>query len=145
MSGAAQPYLASFIGLTLAGAEALLDHAKAEAVRRDLRLCMAVVDASGHLLAFSRMDGAGLVSIEVALGKARTAAFLQAPSRMFEEKVDGGAPSILSVSQLVPLRGGVPVASGGRIVGALGISGASGEVDEAVALACVEAFGQHWA
>jgi len=128
--------------LSLAGADALCAHAEAEAERAGVRLCIAVVDAAGHLLTFCRMDGAGLVSIEVAMGKARTAALLKAPSRLFEEKIDSGAPSILSAPGLVPLRGGVPVMRGKQQVGAIGVSGAAGEVDEAVALAAVVAFGR---
>jgi glc operon protein GlcG len=126
--------------LSLAGADVLAALAQDEARRRGVALCIALVDAAGHLLAFRRMDGAGLVSIEVAIGKARTAALLRAPSRLFEEKIDGGAPSVLSAPGLVPLRGGVPVRLGAGQVGAIGISGAAGEVDEAVAMAAVAAF-----
>lgn len=123
--------------LTLAGAVRLADAAEAEARARGVALCFAVADRAGHLLLFRRMDGAGLVSIEVAIGKARTAALLGKPARHFEEMIDGGHPSILSVPGLVPLRGGLPVRAGEVLLGALGVSGAAGETDEAVALAAV--------
>lgn len=128
--------------LSLSGADALGAHAETQARRRGVKMCIAVVDAAGHLLSFRRMDGAGLVSIDVAIGKARTAALLKAPSRMFEEKIDGGAPSILSAPGLVPLRGGVPVMHAGAQLGAIGVSGAAGDIDEVVALSAVADFAQ---
>ncbi|CAM3793631.1 heme-binding protein [Paracoccus yeei] len=126
--------------LTLAGAEALMARAIDEATKRSARICVAVVDASGRLLAFSRMDGAGLVSIDVSMGKARTAAFLGKPASAFEKMIDGGKPSMLSVPGAVPLAGGQPVEVDGAMVGAIGISGSTGEGDEAIAHAVVQAF-----
>lgn len=126
--------------LNLAGAERLLALGLAEARARELALCLAVTDAHGQLLGFARMDGAGLVSIEVAIGKARTAAWLQAPAALFEEKIDNGAPSILSCRELTPLRGGEPVRLGAAIIGGFGVSGAAGAIDGAVAEAVVAAF-----
>lgn len=128
--------------LTLAGAEALMARAIHEATQRSARICVAVVDASGQLLAFRRMDGAGLISIDVALGKARTAAFLGKPASAFEKMIDNGKPSMLSVPGAVPLAGGQPVEVDGAMVGAIGISGSTGEGDEAIAVAVVQAFGK---
>ena len=133
-------YLIHAPTLSLRGADAIITQAEALAVQRGLQLCIAVVDSAGHLLCFRRMDGAGLVSIDVAIGKARTAAFLKAPSRLFEDKIDGGAPSILSVPGLVPLRGGMPIVHDGRPIGAIGVSGAAGEVDEEIATLAVTNF-----
>lgn len=126
--------------LTLAGAVQLADAAEAEASARGLAVCIAVMDQAAHLLLFRRMDGAALVSVDVAMGKARTAALMKTTARFFEEMIDGGHPSLLSVGTLMPLRGGEPVAAGGAVIGAVGVSGAAGEVDEAIAQAAVAAF-----
>lgn len=128
--------------LTLAGAERLAILAQAEAAHRGARICVAVVDGAGHLLVFRRMDGAALVSIDVAIGKARTAAFLGMPAAAFEAMIDSGRPSMLSVPGAVPLAGGQPVRVAGAVVGALGISGCSGDGDETIATACLAAFAE---
>lgn len=126
--------------LTLSGAEQLADLAITEGTKAGAAICVAVVDAAGHLLGFRRMDGAGLVSIDVAIGKARTAAFLGKPASAFEQMIDNGRPSMLSVPGAVPLAGGQPVEFKGAIVGAVGISGSTGDGDEAIAVAVVQAF-----
>ncbi|MFD1861040.1 heme-binding protein [Aeromicrobium camelliae] len=127
--------------LDLAGAELLLDAASDEAIRNDVTQCFAVTDPSGHLIAFRRMDGAGLVSIDTAIGKARTAAHLGKASREFEELIDDGKPAMLSTPGLVPLRGGLPVIVAGEVVGALGVSGATGDIDERIAAAAITRAG----
>ncbi|MCX4909026.1 heme-binding protein [Streptomyces sp. NBC_00878] len=127
------PSVRSDHALTLTGAESLLEEGLRIARSRGLELCLAIVDPAGFLLAFRRMDGAPLVSIEVAISKARTAAYLKNPSRAFEEMIDAGKPSMLSTPGIVPLRGGVPVGLGDALVGAVGVSGATGEVDDEVA------------
>lgn len=120
--------------LTLRGAQTLLDYGENAARERGVRLCLAVVDRSGALLAFRRMDGAAPVAIDVAIGKARSAAMLRGDSRAFEELVDGQHPSMLATPGVLPLRGGVPVRVGAAVLGAVGASGATGPVDEAVAV-----------
>jgi len=126
--------------LSLGGAERLIALGLEAAQAQGLRLCLAVTDAHGQLRAFARMDGAGLVSIEVAIGKARTAAYLKMPAAVFEEKIAAGEAAILACRELTPLRGGVPVRLAGETVGAFGVSGAAGETDEAVAAAVVARF-----
>ena len=95
--------------LTLSGADQLADLAVAEAMKQGVCICVALVDVAGHLIAFRRMDDAALVSIDVAIGKARTAAFLKKPASVFEQMIDAGKPSMLSVPGAVPLAGGRPV------------------------------------
>ena len=124
--------------LTLAGAQRLLDLALQAANDADARICAAVVDASGQLLAFRRMDGAGRISIQVAQGKARTAALFGKPLEGFEAMIDGGHASMLGVPDAVMLAGGLPV--GHPVVGALGISGSTGPGDLAIARRAVGAF-----
>lgn len=119
--------------LNLEAAEALLDTAVAEAHARQLALSFAVVDPAGHLIAFRRMDGASLVTVEAAQGKARTAALLRAPSSRFSQIIDQGRTSMLSMPGLLPVAGGVPVFLGSEMVAAIGVSGTKSEVDEEIA------------
>ena len=137
--------LAAVESLTLAGAVRLADAAEAEAKARGVAVCIAVVDQAAHMMLFRRMDHAALVSVDVALGKARTAALMKKTARFFEEMIDSGHPSLLSVGTLMPLRGGEPVPGGAGIVGAIGISGAAGDVDEAIAQAAVAAMAREFA
>ncbi|WP_138471134.1 heme-binding protein [Poseidonocella sp. HB161398] len=124
--------------LTLAGAERLADLALRAAAEAGAQICVAVTDPSGHLLAFRRMDGAGIVSIDVAIGKARTAAMFRKPVDAFEEMINSGHPSMLAVPGAVMLAGGLPV--GTPVVGAIGISGSTGPGDLAIARAALAAF-----
>ncbi|WP_260923323.1 GlcG/HbpS family heme-binding protein [Novosphingobium sp. 9] len=126
--------------LPLAAADRLADLAIAEASARGHRICIAVVDIAGQLLAFRRMDGAVPVAIEVAIGKARTSALFRKPLHLFEGMIDAGKASMLSVPGAVPLSGGVPVTIDGDVLGAIGVSGAAGEEDEAMAQAVLAAF-----
>lgn len=126
--------------LNRAGANKLLESGLTEAAKQGLNVCIAVVDQAGQLIAFQRMDGASLVAIDVAIGKARTAALLKKPAKAFEEMIDGGSPSLLSVSNLMPLRGGVPVLYEDAFIGAVGVSGGTGETDDAIAVTIAENF-----
>src|SRR3546814_7069651 len=81
--------------LTSRGAEVALKAAIDEAERMNIRLCVAVVDRAGHLLAFRRMDGAPPPSIDVATAKAQTAALFGVPSKTFQTMVNEGQAAIL--------------------------------------------------
>ncbi|WP_172331736.1 heme-binding protein [Mangrovicoccus sp. HB161399] len=124
--------------LTLGGAERLADLALGAAAEAEAQICVAVSDPAGHLLAFRRMDGAGIVSIDVAVGKARTAAMFRKPVDAFEEMINSGHPSMLAVPGAVMLAGGLPI--GTPVVGAIGISGSTGQGDLAIAHATLAAF-----
>lgn len=126
--------------LTLAAAKEVMESAEEIAAEKELQIVVAVVDNGGNLLAFHRMDGAGLVSIDVAIGKAKTAVKLQAPSKVFEEMINNGQTAMLTVPDLVPLRGGIPIYYQNKLVGAVGISGSTGENDEAVAIEAAKLF-----
>jgi glc operon protein GlcG len=125
--------------LSLKGAKSYIHAAQKIATKKDLSLSIAVVDSSGNLLAFSRMDNASLVTIDVAIQKAKTAALLKAPSKLFEDKINSGEISMLSVPNITPLQGGIPIFYKGELCGAVGISGASGDIDNSVALETIEA------
>lgn len=126
--------------LNLAGAKRALEAAEAEARTRELRLCIAVADAAGNLLAFQRMDGALLISVSASIEKARTAALLGCATRQLQDVVDGGTPSLLSLRAMTPLEGGVPIVIDGAVVGAVAASGAAPADDAHVAQCGVDAI-----
>jgi len=121
--------------LTLEGAKRVAAAAEADARRRGLPVVVAVVDDSGELLLVERLDGTQVGSIRVGIGKARTAAHFRRPTRFFEEQVRDGRIVTLALDDFTPLQGGVPIVSAGQFVGAIGVSGDSQQVDEAIAMA----------
>ncbi|MCP1659949.1 GlcG/HbpS family heme-binding protein [Neisseria perflava] len=126
--------------VTLAAAQKLIAFSVDYAEQRQLNLAIAVVDSSGQPVAFARMDGAALVTSEVALGKAKAAAYLKAPSKLFEDFVNSGATSMLSTPNVLPLQGGEPLLWDGLVVGAVGVSGADGDTDNQTAQAIAGVF-----
>ena len=121
--------------LTLDAARRAASAAEAEARRNSWAVSIAVVDDSGHLLLFQRMDGAKLVATDIAIRKARTAAYFQGPTKDLEAEVAGGRTALLPIEGFMPLEGGVPIVVSGEMVGAIGVSGVSGAQDAQCALA----------
>jgi len=121
--------------LTLEGADALAAAAEAEASARGARVVIVVADGHGRPLVLRRLDGTQVASVAVGIDKARTAAIFRRPSRELEEQVAGGRIGALGLHGAAPLTGGVPVIVDGQAVGAVGVSGETPDVDEAVAIA----------
>jgi glc operon protein GlcG len=121
--------------LSLAAARAIIGAAEREATARGVGVVTVVVDSTGNVIQLSRMDAAQVASVEVGIGKARTAAIFRRPSRVFEEQVRNGRVAALALAGATPLQGGVPVVIGGAVVGAVGVSGDSPQVDEDIAIA----------
>lgn len=119
--------------VSLAAARRIAAAAHAEAARNGWSISVAIVDAGGEPVVLERQDAAIGISPPVALAKARTAALLQAPSKQFEDFVNDGRPSFLSTPGATALEGGVPILAGGRVIGAVGVSGAHGPNDSQVA------------
>lgn len=134
-------------GLTLADANAIIAGALARAAELKLKpLGVAVLDAGGHLVAYQRQDGASFLRLEVASGKAYGALGMGVGSRSLqatavERPHFANAVAVASGGRMVPVAGGVLARAGGRIVGAVGISGDTSDNDEACALAGIEAAG----
>ena len=126
--------------LTLAAARQIVAAAEAEASRRGLGVVIVVVDDAGNVIQLTRMDAAQVASVNVGIGKARTAAIYRRPSRIFEEQIRDGRVAALALADATPLQGGVPVVINGRVVGAVGVSGDSPQVDEEIAIAGVRAI-----
>ena len=101
---------------------------------------IAIVDHGGFLIYFERMDNTQLGSVEIAIEKARTAALFRRPSKAFEDALAGGRMAILALRGALPLEGGVPIIAGGKLVGAVGASGGTGQQDGQVAKAGADAI-----
>ncbi len=129
--------------LTLVEAGHVLDAALHEADRIGKPMNVAVVDDGGHLLTFARQDGAILASIDIAIGKARTAALLRMTTAELAEAAQPGAPLYgiqVTNGGLVIFGGGIPLTVAGEVVGAVGVSAGTIEEDISVARAGTDAF-----
>jgi glc operon protein GlcG len=120
--------------LTLAGARKVMAAAEAQARQAQAASSIAVVDAAGDLIAFERMDGARPAGVVLAIGKARSAARYRQPTQALEDAINHGRQAAITAGT-TEMQGGVPIASGGTIVGAVGASGASKDNDVKIAQA----------
>jgi len=121
--------------------KAIAAAAEAEALRNQWAVSIAVVDDGGHLLALQRLDGAAPISAYICQEKARTAALGRRESRIYEEMINAGRQSFLSVPKLRGmLEGGVPIIVDGQCVGAVGVSGVKSTEDAQIARAGIAAL-----
>jgi uncharacterized protein GlcG (DUF336 family) len=139
------PELLTRTDVTLAAALQVLEGARAEAERRGVAMGLAVVDLGGALVAGQRMDGAQLPALDLAIGKAYTAAAFDAPTEAWAQSTaPGGSDWGMSTAlggRLVVFAGGLPLRAGGRLAGGVGVSGGPGAVDRACAVAGLQAAG----
>lgn len=131
--------------LTLEGAQVVLAAAQARAVEIKVPMDIAVVDDGAHLLAFARMDGAKLSSVEIAIRKAQGAAIRRlptAPARTGDEVnvVLSLGLALATEGRQIPVRGGIPLLVDGICVGAIGVSNGSEDQDVDVAQAGARAL-----
>jgi glc operon protein GlcG len=92
-----------------------------------------VVDDGGHVLLLERLDDTQVASVEVGIGKARTAAIFRRPSKEFEDQIRNGRVAALALPGATPLQGGIPIVVDGKVVGAVGVSGNTPQEDEDIA------------
>jgi len=119
--------------ISLDRAEAVIHAAVAEARRRNWKMNVAVADSGGNLVAFERMDGAMLASIQIAIHKARAAATFRRSTKVFEVGVNQMHLNyLLAFDGVIASRGGVPLIQEGKLIGAIGCSGGSDSQDELV-------------
>jgi glc operon protein GlcG len=122
--------------LTLDGAKRVASAAAAEARGHNEGGAIAIVDEGGNLLYLERIDGTFPAGAMISIGKARTAALFKKPTSAFEDIIKNGRTAMVALPDFTPLQGGVPLQIDGRVVGAIGVSGASSQQrDEAVAKA----------
>jgi glc operon protein GlcG len=130
LSGRAQTI--NVMVLDQAGAQTVLRAARQSAQQRNAPSAIAVVDPAGDLLAFERMDGVRPASVDLAIGKARTAARLRRPTAEIEDSINQGRTAFVT-ADIAALRGGVPIRVSGEVVGAVGVAGFSKETDTEIA------------
>jgi len=117
--------------ISLEHAEAAIAATVAEAKKHDWKLNVAVVDSGGNLVAFQRMDGAQLASIQISEHKARAAVTFRRETKVFENAVQqSNFHYVMTLDGVIASRGGIPLVQGGRLIGAIGCSGGTGSQDE---------------
>ena len=128
--------------LELADVKAIAAAAEAEALRNNWAVTIAIVDDGGHLLWLQRLDGAAPVSAHIAPAKAHTAALGRRESKVYEDIINAGRTSFLSVPGIQGLlEGGVPILKEGQCLGAVGVSGVKSGEDAQIARAGIAAIG----
>lgn len=128
------------LAITLDDARRITAAAEAEAVKNGWNVCIAIVDDGAHLLHFVRMEGAQLASVDIALGKARSALLGKRPTKAYEDLIAGGRTAALSMPGITHLEGGVPIVVEGQFVGAVGVSGVKSSQDAQIADAGIAAL-----
>jgi len=119
--------------VSLDRAQAAIAAAVAESAKRGWKMNVAVVDSGGALVAFARMDGSQLASIQIAEHKARAAATFRRETKIFENAIQLNQLNyIMTLDGVIASRGGIPLVENGRLIGAIGCSGATGSQDEVV-------------
>lgn len=132
------------MNITLAQAQTMIAAAEKKSQEMGVKMNIAIVDAGANLVAFGRMDGAWLGSLDISIKKAKTARFFDMPTGAIGGLSQPGGPLFNiehSNGGLISFPGGLPVKdAAGNVVGAIGVSGSSVEDDHAVAAAGVTAF-----
>jgi uncharacterized protein GlcG (DUF336 family) len=126
-----------------AAADKLIEAATAKASAMGLSMVIAIVDQGGALKAFRRMDGAPLLSVEIAENKAYTAAAYKIPTHVWHDFIKNDPPllhGIVHTPRLVTFGGGYPIQVGGAVVGGIGVSGGHYSQDQEVAEAALAAL-----
>jgi glc operon protein GlcG len=124
--------------ITLERAQALIERAIAAADKRGFHMAVAIVEPSGELVAFARMDDTQYGSIYVAQRKAETAARYRNTTAAMEARTLAGRTVTLANADTLPIAGGIPIVVDGKIVGAIGVSGAAAAEDDEIARAALE-------
>jgi glc operon protein GlcG len=140
ITGTAHAQLADKKVLTLQAAKKIAAAAEADAKKKNARVVIAIVDDGGNLILLERLDDTQVASVEVGIGKARTAAIFRRPSKEFEDQIRTGRVAALALPGATPLQGGVPITFEGRVIGAIGVSGETPLQDEEIAKAGASVF-----
>jgi uncharacterized protein GlcG (DUF336 family) len=114
--------------------------AESEAEKDNLGMVISVVDDSGNLIYLARMDGAQLGSIEISVEKAKTSVLFKRPTKEYEDKIVSGNNAILSLKNVLPFEGGIPLIVNNYIIGAIGVSGGNPKQDGSVAKTAADYF-----
>ena len=128
--------------ISLENAKKAAAPALAEAVKNHWNMAVAIVDPSGNLVYYEKMDDTQLGSANVAIDKARSAALFKRPTKVFQDALAAGGEGLrlLKIQGAVPVEGGIPLVLEGKIVGAIGVSGGASAQDGQCAKAGADAI-----
>jgi glc operon protein GlcG len=133
--------------IDVATAKRALAAAEAAAATANARVAIAVVDANGDLVAFTRFDGASARAVTSSQGKARAALLFGLPTKQVQDAIAANQPLTVTVTnppagawEITPAQGAIPVIKDGRVIAAVGVGGAAPAVDEQVAMAGANAI-----
>ena len=121
--------------INTATAKKIAAGAVAECQKNGWNVAVAVVDPHGFLLYFERMEDTQYASGDIAIGKARAAATYRRPTRVFADVINKGGPATATLPGVFASPGGVPIFVDGKIIGAVGASGVTGDQDEQCSMA----------
>ena len=138
---ATQPLAQSYgPNIDVATARKIAAGAVAECQGNKWRVAVAIVDTHGSLVYFERIDDTQIASLKIALDKAVAAATYRRPTRVWDDAMAKGRTAVVTLAGVVASPGGVPIVAGGKVIGAVGVSGATGDQDEQCAKAGVAAM-----
>ena len=129
--------------ISLAAAKRIMDAAEREAAKNSWPMAIAIVDSTGHLLMFQRLDQTQLGSVAVAIAKAESAVNFRRPTKAFEDAIAAGGMGLrlITMPYMIALEGGTPDLQDGQVIGAIGVSGMQSSQDAEVARAGLAALG----
>ena len=119
--------------ISASGARSLLARAAQLATQRNLRMCIALTDATGQLIAFEKMDGSIPGCVESSIAKARSSAQFRVPTAAFFERAAKENLPLGFVPGILPAAGGAPLKQGEMVIGAVGVSGGNVQTERALA------------
>ena len=129
------------LSISVEQAKKAMAAAEAEARKNNWQVVISIVDTGGHQVMLQRLEAQN-ASVDIAIGKARTAVNFRRPTKALEDSLaaNGSALRILAVPGVMPLQGGLPIIIDGKIVGGIGVSGVLATQDEVVAKAGIDAI-----
>jgi glc operon protein GlcG len=136
----AQPTPSYGTPITLDVAKKMAAAAVAEAKKNNWPVAIAIVDNHGALVYYEKLDDTQTASPVIAIEKARSSAMFRRPTRAMENTIAQGRVAFLGMPGATPITGGLPIVVGGKIIGAIGVSGVTSDQDEVVAKAGVDAL-----
>lgn len=140
LSASAQPRPEYGTPVTTAQAKKIAAGVVAECIANKWNVAVAVADTAGNLVYFERIENTQTASMDIAILKARAAATYRRPTRAFLDAIAKGGPAIMTLPGIVASPGGVPIMVGGKVIGAVGVSGVTGDQDEQCAKAGIGAM-----
>jgi glc operon protein GlcG len=128
--------------VTLDQAKRAMAAAELEAAKNSLQVAITILDSGGNWVMFHRFDNTQLSSIQFSEGKARTAVDFKRPSKALDDAIAGGGAGLrlLALKNITPIEGGLPLIVDGKIIGAIGVSGALSSQDAQIAKAGADAL-----